>query len=552
MDGEIWAIAAPGAVGSVDVRVFVRGATNFSRTVSPSEPVRLLPAGIPTSELVVQNLGSITIEIGNDRSLIYGQGLRIAPNSILSAGAITPGGPGSAVIESFAKANLPAPGQAGRLVRLTDYDRGLWMDDGTQWRSMGDRSFDVTAFGAKGDGIADDGPAISSAIAAAAVQGGVVFIPPSDSFYRIATLISLDDVRIGVRIVGTYGTTAGKAELRWVGAAGSGPMIRGDSMASVHFLGLRFSYTDPTYDGDLVKASHSGSGIDIAGVCFEDCEFHGSGATGARTLLSLSAIIISSVLRCAFNGANRGIRLSDPAYGAATQYSDSLQFKQCTFNNCTRAITLGGSNFATAIEDCTFEPNAGGQASGVDTVAGAAGQIAGVSYRGNWHGDVNANGGLAWISLGSVALRGVAIEGNFFGTPGAGAGDTCIRLGEAAIPTAVQGAMIAGNEFDTVSIDFAAPSQAGVTVLANRLGTNPTNEGNVLPGNYLKAGNTVGATGNVRGGFVLGNPSGSELTSGVGVPSNALGANGDFYLRQDGAAGAHLYFKAAGAWAALV
>ena len=39
----------------------------------------------------------------------------------------------------------------------------------------------------------------------------------------------------------------------------------------------------------------------------------------------------------------------------------------------------------------------------------------------------------------------------------------------------------------------------------------------------------------------------------IGIPSAALGANGDFALRTDGAAGANttIYFKAAGAWTGL-
>lgn len=37
----------------------------------------------------------------------------------------------------------------------------------------------------------------------------------------------------------------------------------------------------------------------------------------------------------------------------------------------------------------------------------------------------------------------------------------------------------------------------------------------------------------------------------IGVPSASVGANGDYALRSDGAAGAHIYFKAAGAWGAI-
>lgn len=40
--------------------------------------------------------------------------------------------------------------------------------------------------------------------------------------------------------------------------------------------------------------------------------------------------------------------------------------------------------------------------------------------------------------------------------------------------------------------------------------------------------------------------------AGNGAPSNANGANGDFYFRGDGAAGTFIYHKAAGAWTAFV
>ena len=44
----------------------------------------------------------------------------------------------------------------------------------------------------------------------------------------------------------------------------------------------------------------------------------------------------------------------------------------------------------------------------------------------------------------------------------------------------------------------------------------------------------------------------SAIRSGTGVPSNAKGSNGDFYLRQDGGAGTTIYHKRAGAWVGIV
>lgn len=44
----------------------------------------------------------------------------------------------------------------------------------------------------------------------------------------------------------------------------------------------------------------------------------------------------------------------------------------------------------------------------------------------------------------------------------------------------------------------------------------------------------------------------STLFSGTGAPAGGLGANGDFYFRQDGGAVSHIYFKSAGAWSGLI
>jgi len=44
----------------------------------------------------------------------------------------------------------------------------------------------------------------------------------------------------------------------------------------------------------------------------------------------------------------------------------------------------------------------------------------------------------------------------------------------------------------------------------------------------------------------------TNLWGDTGVPAVGLGNNGDYYLRFDGVAGNHIYFKSAGAWTALV
>lgn len=42
------------------------------------------------------------------------------------------------------------------------------------------------------------------------------------------------------------------------------------------------------------------------------------------------------------------------------------------------------------------------------------------------------------------------------------------------------------------------------------------------------------------------------LLYGSGVPSAGTGSNGDYYFRSDGGVGSAIYFKAAGAWGAIL
>ena len=61
---------------------------------------------------------------------------------------------------------LPAGLYPGRLARLSDYTKDLWMDTG-QWVSLGGEVVNAKVFGAKGDGVSVDDTPLAAAIAAA-------------------------------------------------------------------------------------------------------------------------------------------------------------------------------------------------------------------------------------------------------------------------------------------------------------------------------------------------------------------------------------------------
>jgi hypothetical protein len=65
--------------------------------------------------------------------------------------------------------------------------------------------FDVRAFGAKGDGSADDTAAIQAAITAASVDGGVVTLPPGT--FNITSPLTIADRRVSMRGSGVGATT---------------------------------------------------------------------------------------------------------------------------------------------------------------------------------------------------------------------------------------------------------------------------------------------------------------------------------------------------------
>jgi hypothetical protein len=108
--------------------------------------------------------------------------------------------------------------------------------------------FDVTAqpFGARGNGIADDTAAITAAITAANVRGGVVFFPAGSYYCRLGTLSGLADVSF----VGVPGRTTLTGGSRTVANA-SNPALSGSVSANIMALDTceNIRWADITFDG---------------------------------------------------------------------------------------------------------------------------------------------------------------------------------------------------------------------------------------------------------------------------------------------------------------
>src|SRR5262249_37635492 len=129
-----------------------------------------------------------------------------------------------ATLRSYAKAALPTAGNAGRLARVNDNGRGLWMDQGSQWFSLSGEVINVKEFGAKGDGITDDTDPIQSALnlfGRATDRSGSIFFPIGE--YKITRTLTYEGTPgLGIHIQGALGGTRGPtgSRLVWEGPSG--------------------------------------------------------------------------------------------------------------------------------------------------------------------------------------------------------------------------------------------------------------------------------------------------------------------------------------------
>lgn len=109
------------------------------------------------------------------------------------------------VIPSSQQAAFPVPGTAGRLRRMTDYTRGLWLDDGTRWIKQGGFTVNVLDFGADPTGAVSSSAVFNAAIAVLVARGGGTLYIPEGS-YSIDDPILVNGFGIHVRGDGVFAT----------------------------------------------------------------------------------------------------------------------------------------------------------------------------------------------------------------------------------------------------------------------------------------------------------------------------------------------------------
>ena len=313
-------------------------------------------------------------------------------------------------------------------------------------------AFNVKDFGATGDGVTNDGPAIVACLLAAKTLGRLCVFFPAGT-YNVATPIILASYR-GLRIEGEgypVGATVGLCTyIRYTGTTGS--LLTLNSCAAMEFKNIWFGYNSAIYNGDLV-ATNNPSGLDTTNILIDGCLFSGETAAAvlATSLLRLEKTINLQIEHSQFQYGQRGVVF----YG----YCNVITLRSCVFLQLGLLSTYAytGANQSIGFYDSIFEPTLTGEVSAAFSTAPGVATL-GFVFKGNWLGDVGTVGGLHWVKL--DLAQGVSISENLFFTAGGGAADYAIYL------TACSGVKISSNVFFDKAINFTNASN-GVVVIGN-------------------------------------------------------------------------------------
>jgi hypothetical protein len=203
--------------------------------------------------------------------------------------------------------------------------------------------FNVKSYGALGNGIADDGAAITAAITAAAVAGGTVFFPPG-VYRHTGTIV----VPVNVCLLGS-GAPASKIaidnasvfNMSFTGSESGGMRtVRSLWLGSVNSL------------ANQAMALVSGTG---ARVVFEDCLF-GNDTNTIGTLVICGNTTLDSLVvfnRCSF--------FQVAAQTLAQTFDGRVTFRDCDFKGVFTGSHSGpwiAAGSGTLIEGCRFDASA--------------------------------------------------------------------------------------------------------------------------------------------------------------------------------------------------
>jgi len=208
--------------------------------------------------------------------------------------------------------------------------------------------FNVKSYGALGNGVADDGAAITAAMAAAAVSGGTVFFPPGT--FRTTTVISIPPK------VSLLGSGAAATKLAIDNAASScivfglGPADSGARTVRDLWIGS----INTVNTQSLVGTSNP-----TLRALFEDCVF-GNDTTTKGVHVTLQTSDLNSLVqfnRCAFYEMNNSSIIITGSSGVGRSI-----FRDCEFKSLYTALAVSNPHIVAIdgmlVDGCRFDASA--------------------------------------------------------------------------------------------------------------------------------------------------------------------------------------------------
>lgn len=344
----------------------------------------------------------------------------------------------------------------------------------------------VKTLGAVGDGVANDGPIIQSAINQAINAGGDTVLFPRGR-YRYTAPLSVADGR-NVHLVGEAGSAAAAqrgdgiprddSELIYDGNAAVAISL--GSAQGITFQRLRLRYT-AAFSGTLVKAGHGPTvGRDARDLVFDSCAFEGP-SSASVVLFDGNRSINLTFRDSVFRNAARAITGSVPS-GTNHGQCNAVLIQRCSFEGTQqRPIVNPGQGWT--IVACTFEhltrpiSSTAVQRDAGAVEMGEGAYCFGFTYEGNWHGDV---GDVATDSISTdygawlrIRPQGAQISGNYFGWS---ANNEHHGLGRAIeiLGDGTGGVVISGNRIQTpTAITVNGTGHSGYVIQGNHVTTRP-------------------------------------------------------------------------------
>jgi hypothetical protein len=373
----------------------------------------------------------------------------------------------------------------------------------------------------------DIGAQINAAVAACANQCTIRVPKGSHRFSTAINLANRSQIRLTGTSPGNYAGAGSGSALIWTGGAGSGPAIKAPGATALEIDHINVSYSNASYDGNLLSLSSTGGAMNTANVHVHHVRLGGGGggAVKAARLIELDTSLGVVIEQSFFGNANVAI-------GATGTSNNMITIRDNWFDNTVGAhIVPWGANWN--VENNIFEsrPGRGGIVPALRL--DRSGRLSGLRFEGNLMIDGGSGAGIH-VDLAAQTVAGASIRANVFSA----ASGTGIRLGAGS-----SGVEISANAFSGMNLGIDLGSANGVVITGNSFGPLGTGWSGTAPTRVVMHSNTYVAV-PVRGGIPVPNNASIGLTP-AGSSEDGAGML-TVFVREDNAQAIYMLNGAAG------